>query len=353
MQKPKILLMALSCAMGPSLLWAQTRSAPPSPPEPTPVVQESVEVGQEKPVTVVADDTLLPLDVLEQKAQQGDAKAQFLLAARYDQAVGVARDYAKAVYWYEQAANQGNLDAQNNLGVLYFYGYAVPWDDDKAFEWFEKAAKAGHPMAQFNLGLMYDLGRGVRRDDAQARHWYEQAAQAGVAAAQNNLGVFYGKGRGGLVRSREEEGKWYRLAAAQGHEIAKNNLQRWEMIESICTQAKTRTREAIWPQFSQCIDKPPIVAARKIAGHYRMVALEALTRENGLEEEAERYAKAYEAPPLYYPMTVAKAAGIYQAWSEALREEKVSQEVEDDYYRLLGDAMQCSFDFKELPVMCK
>jgi len=61
-------------------------------------------------------------------AEQGNADAQTLLGAMYDNGEGVPQDYKTAVKWYTLAAKQGNAFAQSNLGVMYANGQGVPQD---------------------------------------------------------------------------------------------------------------------------------------------------------------------------------------------------------------------------------
>ena len=65
-----------------------------------------------------------------QKAQAGDAAAQFNLGLCYENGNGVAQDMSKAVYWYRKSAEQGDAIGQRNLGVMYYLGIGV--DEDKA-----------------------------------------------------------------------------------------------------------------------------------------------------------------------------------------------------------------------------
>lgn len=55
------------------------------------------------------------LAATQRAAEQGDAEAQFDLGVMYDYGDGVAKDKAKAVYWYTKAAEQGNAEAQKAL----------------------------------------------------------------------------------------------------------------------------------------------------------------------------------------------------------------------------------------------
>jgi TPR repeat protein len=59
------------------------------------------------------------LSRLLQKAEGGDAEAQFRLGLAYDTGIGVKRDCSRAADWYRKAANSGNPGAQNNLAGLY------------------------------------------------------------------------------------------------------------------------------------------------------------------------------------------------------------------------------------------
>lgn len=53
---------------------------------------------------------------LQNKAEQGDAKAQYELGRCYNNAKGVEKNLEKAFYWFKKAAEQGLAKAQNNLG---------------------------------------------------------------------------------------------------------------------------------------------------------------------------------------------------------------------------------------------
>ena len=53
--------------------------------------------------------------------------------------------------------------------------------------------------------------------------WYKLAAAQGHASAQNNLGLMYEDGQG-VVQDYAEAVRWYKLAAAQGHASAQSNL---------------------------------------------------------------------------------------------------------------------------------
>ena len=63
--------------------------------------------------------------------------------------------HKRAVYWIEKSAQQGDAKAQFVLGSMYFLGDVVSKDDKKTFYWYKKSEEQGDAEAQFNLGVMY------------------------------------------------------------------------------------------------------------------------------------------------------------------------------------------------------
>ncbi len=57
---------------------------------------------------------------LQQKAQAGDAQAQFDLALCYANGDGVEKDEVVAFDWHKQAVELGHAEAQFALGLFYF-----------------------------------------------------------------------------------------------------------------------------------------------------------------------------------------------------------------------------------------
>jgi len=117
------------------------------------------------------------------------------------------------------AAEDGDPEAQYALAVGYGRGeFGEP--DPTAFEyWLRRAAGGGHTRAQEQLGQLL-LQQGGEAADAEALGWFQQAAAAGDARARYSLGVMHASGRGVPV-NLEEAFLWVSLAAAQGHEAAR------------------------------------------------------------------------------------------------------------------------------------
>ena len=91
------------------------------------------------------------LKQLHPPAEQGNAKAQTLLASMYYIGQGVRQNYQKAFELYQQAAEKGNVDAQYALGNMYLLGEGIQEDAGLASEWYRKAAEQGHEEAAKNL----------------------------------------------------------------------------------------------------------------------------------------------------------------------------------------------------------
>ena len=90
-------------------------------------------------------------------AAQGNAGAQVMLGAMFNEGLGVAQDYVEAVRWYRLAAAQGYARAQFNLGVSFSMGQGVIQDYTRAHMWFNLAAVKGDKDAVKNRDLAATL----------------------------------------------------------------------------------------------------------------------------------------------------------------------------------------------------
>jgi adenylate cyclase len=98
----------------------------------------------------------------------------------------VADDEARAeqVAILEQRAEQGHALAQYLLGKAYRDGLVGEPDLDRAIELLEAAARQGHPLAQRNIGARYFRGDGLPQDRVLALTWLTLAARDGLVAAE-------------------------------------------------------------------------------------------------------------------------------------------------------------------------
>ncbi len=99
---------------------------------------------------------------------------------------GMTQDEVKAFEGYKQKAEKGDAEAQYNLAVSYYDGTGSERDYVLAAAWYRKAAEQGHAMAQCVLGWSYHRGQlGVKRDLAEALAYYSLAARTNDRARKD------------------------------------------------------------------------------------------------------------------------------------------------------------------------
>lgn len=91
-----------------------------------------------------------------------------------------------------RAAALGSVEDMYELGNLYLFGIGAPKSesdpDERAAQFFFEAARRGHAGAQHALGLLYRTGKGVQQDAAEAEKWFRRAAAQGHEPSQDFLG---------------------------------------------------------------------------------------------------------------------------------------------------------------------
>ncbi len=129
------------------------------------------------------------LDETRNKAERGEAIAQYELGAKYANGEGVPKDSAEAVKWYRKAAEQGEPIAEFALGVMYANGKGVPKNETEAVQWYRKAAERRLSLAQMELGDVYVAGKGVAPDFIEAHAWFNIAGASGHPLANLRLNM--------------------------------------------------------------------------------------------------------------------------------------------------------------------
>jgi len=175
--------------------------------------------SMESPVKFDRPPAAIGPEPLLAAAANGDARAQFEVAAIYMEGRAVPEDLKAAAIWYERAAGQGFAPAQYRLGNLYENGRGVDKDLAQARLWYQQAAEAGNRMAMHNLAALYaGGGLGTQQFDAAAK-WFEEAASRGMKDSQFNLGMLYARGLG-VKQDLGASFKWFSLAANKGDKDA-------------------------------------------------------------------------------------------------------------------------------------
>ena len=138
--------------------------------------------------------------------------------------LGLVPSHKKAARLYQRAVELGDVMAMYNLAIVYDEGQGVKLDKKKAVKYYRMAADRGYAGAQYNLGCCFRDGDGVTQDDAEAVWFYKLAADQGLTKAENNRGLMYARGRGVTRADVAAAIRWYKRAAAKGHETSKANL---------------------------------------------------------------------------------------------------------------------------------
>jgi TPR repeat protein len=84
---------------------------------------------------------------LKEKADQGDAFAQYALGLQYLTTPGIEERDPLAASWIRRSAEQGFLEAQVALADLYRKGQGLPQDLFQAYVWSSIAALRGDAYA--------------------------------------------------------------------------------------------------------------------------------------------------------------------------------------------------------------
>jgi TPR repeat protein len=178
------------------------------------------------------EDYVNALQELRPLAEQGDARAQNVLGAMYQQGQGVPKDNSKAVSYYLKAAAQGYVTAQTNLGFIYSDGgELLPKDYSRAHMWLNMAASKGDKEAVKQRNAVEKLMTAADFSESQrlAREWkvvgiYYREAARGDVMSEYTLGAIYYEGHRGVQRDYVEAVKWYKRAASRGYLLAQTFL---------------------------------------------------------------------------------------------------------------------------------
>ena len=108
-------------------------------------------------------------------------------ANKYFTGTGAVQDDARAVELYQQAANMGYARAMHNLGFMYSEGRGVEQDEFKAVDYYRAALAQSYLPAVTSLGIAYAEGRGVTQEPKTAAMLLKRAAAEGDKRAKDYL----------------------------------------------------------------------------------------------------------------------------------------------------------------------
>jgi len=178
--------------------------------------KESQNLAAQPPeAQTITPEALFALMVVN--AENGQSKAMLNLGLLYEQGLGVARNFTKALEWYQKAANAGVGEAHMRVGVCYEIGVGTAADMGKAVANFEKAAALGHVPAQSKLAGIYLNGRGAAKDENKGFDLLNKAADAGDDTAMFDMGQILLNGLFGRKAEADKARAWFLKAAEAGH----------------------------------------------------------------------------------------------------------------------------------------
>jgi len=160
----------------------------------------------------MAEQNTFAIAELQQKANDGDAQAQFDLALCYANGTAIEKNEEQAFDWLKKATEQGFAEAQCGLAGCYFKGKGVEQSYRRAFEWYEKAAEQGYAEAENWLNEQYAKFANIHFDDDKFTR--DNIIDFGWVNKPNRLAHYNIRG------SR----KWFEVAAERGNTKAKNWL---------------------------------------------------------------------------------------------------------------------------------
>jgi len=160
---------------------------------------------------------------LERSASSGDAVSLFCMGEIDFQVIPT--NIPRAVDHFRKSAEAGFPLAQATLGSLCLKGLEIPGHDiPKGIDLLSTAARSRSLSARFNLGMAYYNGDGVPKNVIQASRWFRLAVKQNFSEAQYTLGVLLLDGEENFPKEEDEGVRLLKLASAQGHLGAKEQL---------------------------------------------------------------------------------------------------------------------------------
>lgn len=178
--------------------------------------------------------------LIEANAFAGEARWQYCLGQFYywgdSNYYYIESDKTKAAYWWNEAASQNYVRAYNNLGMSYKEGVGVEIDLRKAVHYLKLGAEAGEDFAQRNYGDLFVEGirikAGTHKEVRSTKDYY-YGSNNNIVSQRYEGGHYVTRyyvevdDYETLVPKDIEQAKyWWKKAAAQGNEFAKDRLQK-------------------------------------------------------------------------------------------------------------------------------
>jgi TPR repeat protein len=178
-----------------------------------------------------ASAQVLSFEQAKQRADQGDAFAQAVVALHYQLGWNTEKKPELAVKYALASAKAGSPLGQFRLGALLRAGEGVPKDEERGLS-FQAAAAEGlnrskDPYSLTALGVLVFQGKAVAQNVPQAERYKEAARLYRLAA---------GGASGGMASGFAPAAFNYAMCANDGHGMQKNPTESQEYLERALSQ---------------------------------------------------------------------------------------------------------------------
>lgn len=241
---------------------------------------------------------VMPLDIAQDRAAQGDGEAMCQLGNRHLEGDGVDQDMKKAAEWWQKAHEAGDVGGTHNMGYYYLHegeaekgvnyliqssaaGYALSYhvlggyylsnaeeegNIQKGMINMTTAAELGYAPSQWNLVSIYHDGKIVPKDYDKSRYWLDKCLESNYPQAHYAKGqcLFYGDMyeqdftqalehlRTAVERGVHEADALYIQLRWNGHGV---EADREEVVKVFTTLAERNDAIAMWQLYMFYIDE--------------------------------------------------------------------------------------------------
>ncbi len=188
-----------------------------------------------------------------ERAEQGDAQAQFLMGTFYANFVQPTPDPVEAGRWYQGAART-YPEAAYRLGQL-----LLDAEPQRAITYLQQAAKANSSNAHLRLGQLFHLGQVVGANATRAKEHFAAALDLGSLPARNSLAWLLATSQEGHVRDPAQAIELIRDTA--------NASENWEYLDTLAAAyaANQQFTEAVATQSRAIANLPREFSAQEYA----------------------------------------------------------------------------------------
>ena len=179
---------------------------------------------------------------MRQKAEDGMAEAQMVMAKWCIDGSVLPQDHAEATRWYEMAAKQGNAEAMMALARMLNEGEGIQKNVRKSHEWYVAAARKGNAEAYMELGRIFEDGDGVTANKGKAIKLYEEGAKRGSAEAAMRLAWIYGSDS--ELGDAEKRDHYLEIASDLGGDTDKESIFLLGLYNQMQNQAKDQVTDS-------------------------------------------------------------------------------------------------------------